>query len=97
SLIGRDPGIEVLSDDVYGAGLVVVGDSVLGTRPYSRKQRLLTSAKDRLVGRLRRLRDEAAEGEDAAAALAPAAHLVVPFRIGFDGMVGPQPMCAPAL
>ncbi|MCB8823563.1 hypothetical protein, partial [Microvirga rosea] len=42
SLIGRDPGIEVLSDDVYGAGLVVVGDSVLGTRPYSRKQRLLT-------------------------------------------------------
>jgi hypothetical protein len=102
-MLPRDPGIEMASDDVYAAGAMVVSDSLSGTRPYSRKQRLLASAGARLIARLTRVRDEALEAEAEAEAqtpskaAAPALHGVVPFRIGFDGMVGPRPMCAPVL
>lgn len=93
-VIERDPGIEMASDDVYSAGLIVVSDAVIGTRPYSRKQRLLVSASERLVSRLERIREGMACDDEVAA---PAPSYVVPFQIGFDGSVGPRPMCEPAL
>ncbi|MBZ6078579.1 hypothetical protein, partial [Microvirga puerhi] len=62
-VIERDPGIEMASDDLYAAASVAVSDSISGTRPYMRKRRLLESASCRLVGRLRRYRDDAVEAE----------------------------------
>jgi hypothetical protein len=67
-----------------------------------RKRRLLVGACCRLVARLSRYRDEALEAEASEAlaqddGLALASCVVVPYRLGFDGLVGPSLMCAPAL
>jgi len=99
-VLPRDPGIEMASDDVYAAAAMVVSDSVSGTRPYTRKQRLLSSSGSRLIERLLRLRSEALESDAVGSSSEGdvcSGYGVVPFRIGFDGLVGPRLMCAPVL
>lgn len=94
-LLDRDPGIEMGSDDVYLASRALVEDGVAGLTPHARKRRLVLSALARLG---ERVRARAAALRAASAAEAEAAPAVaMPFRLGLAGLVGPQPMCAPAL
>lgn len=73
--LGRDPGVEICADDLYGAGAALVRERLLGTFPLSRQLRLLRDARRRFHERLlaaaaRVGPDEYRELERAAAAYA---------------------------
>ena len=62
----------------------------------------LSSSGSRLTERLLRLRSEAIECEAVGSGsesdgVVSSGYGVVPFRIGFEGLVGPRLMCAPVL
>jgi len=50
--LGRDPGVEICVDDLYGAGVALVRERLAGTSPLSRQLRLLRDARRRFHDRL---------------------------------------------
>lgn len=75
SLLGRDPGVEICVDDLYGAGVALVRERLAGTFPLARQLRLLRDARcrfhDRLLAAAARVGpDEYKELERAASAYA---------------------------
>ena len=98
SVLDRNPGVEMASDDLYASAAVVVADNAAGAHPSVRKLRLLAGAVGRLTARLRTAGERAAEPcDETAVGPCPADVAAVPWQSGFLGVPGPRVLCAPVL